>query len=157
LRDWIARFYKPVKQELGWADSQVRPERALMRHWHLVLLAYTCSLVVGAGPSSLPGTTDGGKIGAGPRHRVRGPAPPRPWARATASVGPGHRARSGSRVVWNPALRRVRAWLCPWAQLQRYWTRWSSAAPPPELAALLAHVARSLPLDAPATAPAAPT
>ncbi len=78
-------------------------------------------------------------------------------ASGTASVGQGQSARSGSRVVWNQALRRVRAWLCPWAQLQRDWTRWASAAPPPELAALLAHVARSLPLDAPATAPAAPT
>src|SRR5262249_23275348 len=41
-------------------------------------------------------------------------------------------------------------WLCSWAQLQRYWRRWSSAAPPSELAALLGHVARSLPLAAPA-------
>jgi SRSO17 transposase len=72
LRDWIEHFYKPVKHELGWADYQVRPERAIVRHWHLVLLAYTFSLLVGAEPSSLPGTTDGGKIGAGQRHRVRG-------------------------------------------------------------------------------------
>ncbi len=59
-------------------------------------------------------------------------------------------AVSGERVVWAATLRRIRSWLCPWAQLQRYWTRWSSSAPPPELAALLAHVARSLPLEAPA-------
>jgi SRSO17 transposase len=39
LRDWIEHFYKPVKHELGWADYQVRPERAIVRHWHLVLLA----------------------------------------------------------------------------------------------------------------------
>jgi SRSO17 transposase len=72
LRDWIEHFYKPLKHELGWADYQVRPERAIERHWHLVLLAYTFSLLVGARPSSLPGTTDGGKIGASQRHRVRG-------------------------------------------------------------------------------------
>jgi len=58
-------------------------------------------------------------------------------------------AEPGSRVIWNAALRRVRAWLCPWVRLQLYWRRWSSGVPPPELAALLAHVARSLPLDAP--------
>jgi hypothetical protein len=38
--------------------------------------------------------------------------------------------------------------LRPWAWLQLYWRRWSSTAPPPELAALLAHVARSRPLEA---------
>jgi hypothetical protein len=56
---------------------------------------------------------------------------------------------SAVRVVWNATLRRVRAWLCPWARLHLYWRRWSSAAPPPELAALLAHLAASRPLDVP--------
>jgi hypothetical protein len=67
----------------------------------------------------------------------------------TASAEPGGK---GSRVIWNQALRRVRAWLCPWARLQLYCRRWSRTAPtsrPPELAALLAHVACSLPLEAP--------
>jgi SRSO17 transposase len=50
LRDWIEHFYKPVKHELGWADYQVRPERAIVRHWQLVMLAYTFSLLVGALP-----------------------------------------------------------------------------------------------------------
>jgi SRSO17 transposase len=50
LRDWIEHFYKPVKHELGWADYQMRPERAMVRHWQLVLLAYTFSLLVGALP-----------------------------------------------------------------------------------------------------------
>lgn len=52
LRDWIEQFYKPVKHELGWADYQVRSERAIVRHWQLVLLAYTFSLLVGAVPTS---------------------------------------------------------------------------------------------------------
>jgi hypothetical protein len=52
LRDWIEHFYKPVKHELGWADYQMRPERAIVRHWQLVLLAYTFSLLVGALPPS---------------------------------------------------------------------------------------------------------
>jgi SRSO17 transposase len=54
LRDWIEHFYKPVKHELGWADYQMRPERAIVRHWQLVLLAYTFTLLVGA----LPPATD---------------------------------------------------------------------------------------------------
>ena len=47
------------------------------------------------------------------------------------------------------ALRQVRRWLCPWARLRLYWQSWSTAPPPPELAALLEHVAHSRPLDAP--------
>src|SRR5258708_493793 len=50
LRDWIEHYYKPVKHELGWADYQVRPERAIVSHWQLVMLAYTFSLLVGALP-----------------------------------------------------------------------------------------------------------
>ena len=52
LRDWIEHFYKPVKHELGWADYQLRPERAIVRHWQLVMLAFTFSLLVGAVPTS---------------------------------------------------------------------------------------------------------
>ena len=79
-RDWIEHFYKPVKHELGWADYQVRPERAIMRHWHLVLLAYTFSLVVGTlptaavttlAPSPTEQATGGEKIGTRSSPRVR--------------------------------------------------------------------------------------
>jgi hypothetical protein len=41
LRDWIEHYYKPAKHELGWADYQMRPEGAIVRHWHLVMLAFT--------------------------------------------------------------------------------------------------------------------
>jgi SRSO17 transposase len=83
LRDWIEHFYKPAKHELGWADYQLRPERAIVRHWQLVLLAYTFSLLVGALPtapaapatdlSTTPEATGGGKMGTGtrPYPRVR--------------------------------------------------------------------------------------
>jgi SRSO17 transposase len=78
LRDWIEHYYKPVKHELGWADYQMRPERAIVRHWQLVMLAYTFSLLVGAGPPSREERADGGKIGANQfaanqRRRLRGP------------------------------------------------------------------------------------
>jgi SRSO17 transposase len=48
LRDWIEHYYKPAKHELGWADFQVRSEQAIVRHWRLVMLAFTFSLLVGA-------------------------------------------------------------------------------------------------------------
>jgi len=84
LRDWIEHYYKPVKHELGWADYQMRPERAIVRHWHLVMLAYTFSLLVGAVPLSPQGTADGGKIGANQRHRARGAGRPGRLERGTS-------------------------------------------------------------------------
>ncbi len=91
LRDWIEHYYKPVKHELGWADYQMRPERAIVRHWQLVMFAYTFSLLVGALPEGAaspleapleapPAAADapesasaGGKIRTtAPRRRVRG-------------------------------------------------------------------------------------
>jgi SRSO17 transposase len=57
LREWSEQFYKPAKHELGWADYQMRPERAIVRHWQLVLLAYTFSLLVGALPTTAPSPT----------------------------------------------------------------------------------------------------
>ncbi|HEV8191045.1 MAG TPA: IS701 family transposase [Ktedonobacterales bacterium] len=72
LRDWIEHYYKPVKHELGWADYQMRPERAIVRHWQLVMLAYTFSLLVGAPPRSREEMAAGGKIGTTQRLRVRG-------------------------------------------------------------------------------------
>src|SRR5260221_5320554 len=63
----------------------MRPERAIVQHWQLVMLAYTFSLLVGAAPalpSSPTGAADGGKIGdnqlaGSQRHRVRGAGKPR--------------------------------------------------------------------------------
>lgn len=40
LRMWVEQSYKHVKQELGWADWQVRTDRAIRRHWHLVCCAF---------------------------------------------------------------------------------------------------------------------
>jgi SRSO17 transposase len=64
LRDWIEHFYKPVKHELGWADYQMRPERAIVRHWQLVMLAYTFSLLVGALPAAATTSLDAPPDGA---------------------------------------------------------------------------------------------
>lgn len=41
LRQWVEQGYKQVKQELGWADFQVRSDRAIRRHWALVCCAFS--------------------------------------------------------------------------------------------------------------------
>ena len=40
LRMWVEQGYKQVKGELGWADFQVRTDRAIRRHWYLVCCAF---------------------------------------------------------------------------------------------------------------------
>ena len=80
LRDWIEHYYKPAKHELGWADFQVRSERAIVRHWLLIMLAFTFSLLVGAPVPAPPesetvpaAATSGGKIRG--QDRLAGHAP----------------------------------------------------------------------------------
>ncbi|MGN9847552.1 IS701 family transposase [Nonomuraea sp. H19] len=41
LRHWVEQGYKQVKDELGWADFQVRSDLAIRRHQTLVLCAFT--------------------------------------------------------------------------------------------------------------------
>jgi hypothetical protein len=41
LRTWVEQGYKQVKNELGWADFQVRSDLAIRRHWTLVNCAFT--------------------------------------------------------------------------------------------------------------------
>jgi hypothetical protein len=41
LRVWVEQGYKQVKGELGWADFQVRSDRAIRRHWALVACAFS--------------------------------------------------------------------------------------------------------------------
>jgi len=41
LRTWVEQSYKQVKHTLGWADYQVRSDRAIRRHWTLVCCAFT--------------------------------------------------------------------------------------------------------------------
>ncbi len=40
-----------AKHELGWADFQTRDSRAIIRHWHLVMLAFTFSPLTEAPPA----------------------------------------------------------------------------------------------------------
>jgi hypothetical protein len=41
LRQWVEQGYEQVKHELGWADFQVRADRAIRRHWALVRCAFS--------------------------------------------------------------------------------------------------------------------
>ena len=41
LRPWVEQSYKQVKHALGWAQYQVRHDRAIRRHWTLVLCAFS--------------------------------------------------------------------------------------------------------------------
>ncbi len=41
LRNWVEQGYKQAKGELGWADFQVRSDRAIRRHWTLVACAFS--------------------------------------------------------------------------------------------------------------------
>ena len=81
---WIEHYYKPAKHELGWADFQVRSEPAIVRHWSLVMLAFTFSLLVGAlapapagASAASPAGASGGKIRPARRlagHAASGPS-----------------------------------------------------------------------------------
>jgi hypothetical protein len=41
LRNWVEQSYKQAKNELGWADFQVRSDTAIRRHWTLVCCAFS--------------------------------------------------------------------------------------------------------------------
>jgi DDE superfamily endonuclease len=79
LRNWVEQGYKQVKGELGWADFQVRGDRAIRRHWMLVCCAFSfCWQAFLA------------------EHPAQ-PAPPDPQAAALAARGAqptGHRRRT---------------------------------------------------------------
>jgi hypothetical protein len=84
LRNWVEQGYKQVKGELGWADFQVRSDRAIRCHWTLVCCAFSfCWQAVLA------------------EHPDR-PAPADPQAVAAAARGAqatGHRGGTGRRSV----------------------------------------------------------
>ena len=121
IRHWIEQGYKQVKDELGWADFQVRSDLAIRRHQVLVNCAFSfCWDAWFAHPAP-----------RGPQRRGRDPAAERggpAQRRGQRRAGHGRCARSG------------RGWL-PWTMLQRWWTAWSNAPPPPQLQALISSLA----------------
>jgi DDE superfamily endonuclease len=122
-RNWIEQSYKQVKDELGWADFQVRSDIAIRRHQVLVNCAFSFCRGARPGqpqPQALPRRHQDPAAGSA-RPAPAAPAPPPP--------------------SWPRELRAVRAWLTPWITLQRWWTAWSNAPPPPQLQALMNSVA----------------
>jgi hypothetical protein len=55
LRNWVEQGYKQVKDELGWADFQVRSDRAIRRHWTLVCCAFSFCWQAGQAQAVAPG------------------------------------------------------------------------------------------------------
>jgi hypothetical protein len=68
LRVWVEHGYKQVKHELGWADFQVRGDRAIRRHWQLVCCAFCfCWRAWFAEPPPVPPPADVQPASAGAR------------------------------------------------------------------------------------------
>ncbi|WP_371750413.1 hypothetical protein OG302_42540 [Streptomyces sp. NBC_01283] len=80
LRPWIEQSYKQIKDELGWADFQVRSDRAIRRHQTRVNCAFSfCWDQWFAPPGPVDATAPDPCPSQGPE---RGPnrAPPDPTA-----------------------------------------------------------------------------
>jgi hypothetical protein len=127
IRHWIEQSYKQVKDQLDWADFQVRSDVAIRRHQALVNCAFSFCWDTWFGDHPPP-------------HQ---PAPPRT---ATARGERGPCAAALPTPSWPQALRAIRAWLSPSIALQRWWQAWSwqawsKAPPPPQLQALMRSVA----------------
>jgi hypothetical protein len=113
----------PGKDQLGWADFQVRSDTAIRRHQALVNCAFCFCWDAWFHDHPAPRET------ADPR---RHPA---------AERGGPHAALPPPAPSWPRALRAIRAWLSPWIALQRWWQAWSNKSPPPQLQALMDSVA----------------
>ena len=90
IRNWIEQSYKQVKDELGWADFQVRSDVAIRRHQALVNCAF--SFCWAAWFADHPPHRS-------PRHRSQGPA---------AERGGPHAVRAAGAVLAAGAARRPR-------------------------------------------------
>lgn len=110
LRHWVEQSYKQVKDELGWADFQVRSDTAIRRHQTLVNCAFSSywhtwfapPLPVEGhqppGPDAPPDPLERGrtKIPAAPTSLLAPGTPRRPWLADTlgrhATGGHGRRS-----------------------------------------------------------------
>lgn len=77
IRHWIEQSYKQVKDELGWADFQVRSDTAIRRHQTLVNCAFSfCwdTWFAEPAPQGAPTTTEAAAGERGSRNRLSAPA-----------------------------------------------------------------------------------
>jgi hypothetical protein len=96
LRNWVEQGYKQVKHELGWADFQVRSDRAIRRHWQLVCLAFSfCWQAWFADHSAQPAPAE---PAAAPTGAARGDGTSRPPQPARAGLLAGDPA-AGARLA----------------------------------------------------------
>jgi SRSO17 transposase len=104
LRNWVEQSYKQAKQELGWADFQVRGDRAIRRHWELVCCAFCFCWWARLRNPNEPATERPAPEPASPADpSVDAPEPNRPVPQAAAAGG--KRSASSARL---PANRRAR-------------------------------------------------
>jgi hypothetical protein len=88
LRAWVEQGYKQVKGELGWADFQVRTDRAIRRHWILVCCAFAFCWRAwfGAGRTAWPPPPPEPRLPPDPA--TPPPAPAGRGGKAAAAAGP---------------------------------------------------------------------
>jgi hypothetical protein len=125
IRHWIEQGCKQVKDELGWADFQVRSDIAIRRHQALINCAFCFCWDTWLTSPPPPGPAADGRLERGHRQ-------PAPAARARQATPP--------EPSWPHALRAVRSWLTPAITLTRWWQAWSKAPPPAELRHLIDNV-----------------
>jgi SRSO17 transposase len=105
LRNWVEQSYKQAKQELGWADFQVRGDRAIRRHWELVYSAFCFCWWARLRSPTEPATQRQEREPIPPVEPwVDAPEPNRPVAQAEEGAGGKRRGRSAC----PPADRRAR-------------------------------------------------
>ena len=90
IRNWIEQGYKQVKDELGWADFQVRSDIAIRRHQVLVCCAFSfCWATWFAHPGSPAAAPPAPQSGSG----ERGSRPRRAVPAAVLAAGAARRPR----------------------------------------------------------------
>ena len=114
IRHWIEQGCKQVKDELGWADFQVRSDVAIRRHQVLVNCAFSfCWDTWFAHPPHRDVAAPQPEPGGGERRAARRTGP------AVVVLAPGDQGRPRLAFPVDP--------------LQRWWAAWSKAPPPRQL------------------------
>ena len=103
IRNWIEQSYKQVKDELGWADFQVRSDIAIRRHQALVNCAFSFCWAAWFAHTPAPAATPpapqaGSERGPGP-HRPTAMLAPRDSRRARLAGPLDHAATLVGRLV----------------------------------------------------------
>ena len=92
IRHWIEQGYKQVKDELGWADFQVRSAVAIRRHQALVNCAFSFCWAAWSGSLPPPGPAPDSRIERGRRRQFpAAPGIPEKHASTQLAPRPSHR------------------------------------------------------------------